>query len=333
MTVRVGINGLGRIGRCIIRALIEHNMWDVKIVAANATAQAFEYVNLLKYDSSHGRFNADLSADGAYLKINDNKIKIFNNKNPDEIPWHECDVDVVLECTGQFKNKKQIMGHIKAGVKRAIVSCPIDDADSTIVYGVNNHALKAEHKVISAGSCTTNALAPIIEILHKNFTIESGDMTTIHAYTNDQNLLDNRHKDPRRARACGVSMIPTSTGAAKSIGLIIPELSGKLSGSAIRVPVVNVSLIDLVCNLRQPTSVDEVNQVMQEAAKGQYKNIIEIAPTQLVSVDFNHNMHSSIFDPFETRMHGEKFLRILSWYDNEWAFACRMLDLANISRK
>jgi glyceraldehyde 3-phosphate dehydrogenase len=236
----------------------------------------------------------------------------------------------VLECTGKFTNKIDALKHIKAGAKKVIVSAPCQDADATIVYGVNNHELDEKCNVISIGSCTTNALAPIVKVLNDNVGIECGYMTTIHSYTNDQNLLDNRHKDPRRARACGLSMIPTSTGAAKAIGLVMPELAGKLSGSAIRVPTPNVSLVDLTFNASRNTTKTEINQFIVEAANKEFKNIIGVAETTMVSIDFNHNSHSSIFDPYETQIVCDKMVRVVSWYDNEWGFAVRMLDVAKL---
>lgn len=328
--VRIAINGLGRIGRCIIRAAIELNKSDIQIVAANGTAKAEDYISLIKYDSVHGTYQGDITLDGDYINIGNHKIKILSEPNPELIPWDKLGVDVVLECTGKFTNKIDALKHIKAGAKKVIVSAPCQDADATIVYGVNNHALDEKCNVISIGSCTTNALAPIVKVLNDNVGIECGYMTTIHSYTNDQNLLDNRHKDPRRARACGLSMIPTSTGAAKAIGLVMPELAGKLSGSAIRVPTPNVSLVDLTFNASRNTTKTEVNQFIVEAANKEFKNIIGVAETTMVSIDFNHNPHSSIFDPYETQIVCDKMVRVVSWYDNEWGFAVRMLDVTKL---
>lgn len=328
--VRIAINGLGRIGRCIIRAAIELNRSDIQIVAANGTAKAEDYISLIKYDSVHGTYQGDITLDGDYINIGNHKIKILSEPNPELIPWDKLGVDVVLECTGKFTNKIDALKHIKAGAKKVIVSAPCQDADATIVYGVNNHALDEKCNVISIGSCTTNALAPIVKVLNDNVGIECGYMTTIHSYTNDQNLLDNRHKDPRRARACGLSMIPTSTGAAKAIGLVMPELAGKLSGSAIRVPTPNVSLVDLTFNASRNTTKTEINQFIVEAANKEFKNIIGVAETTMVSIDFNHNPHSSIFDPYETQIVCDKMVRVVSWYDNEWGFAVRMLDVTKL---
>ena len=328
--VRVAINGLGRIGRCIIRAAIELNKADIQIVAANGTAKPEDYVSLIKYDSVHGTYQGDITCEGDYLHIGKHKIQILSQSNPELIPWDKLDVDIVLECTGKFTNKSDAAKHIKAGAKKVIVSAPCQDADATIVYGVNNHVLNKNCDVISIGSCTTNALAPIVKVLNDNVGIECGYMTTIHSYTNDQNLLDNRHKDPRRARACALSMIPTSTGAAKAIGLVMPELAGRLSGSAIRVPTPNVSLVDLTFNASRNTTKAEINQFISEAAAKKFKNVIGIAETTMVSIDFNHNPHSSIFDPYETQVVCDKMVRVVSWYDNEWGFAARMLDIAKL---
>jgi glyceraldehyde 3-phosphate dehydrogenase len=328
--VRIAINGLGRIGRCIIRAAIELNKSDIQIVAANGTAKAEDYISLIKYDSVHGTYQGDITLDGDYINIGNHKIKILSEPNPELIPWDKLGVDIVLGCTGKFTNKIDALKHIKAGAKKVIVSAPCQDADATIVYGVNNHELDEKCNVISIGSCTTNALAPIVKVLNDNVGIECGYMTTIHSYTNDQNLLDNRHKDPRRARACGLSMIPTSTGAAKAIGLVMPELAGKLSGSAIRVPTPNVSLVDLTFNASRNTTKTEINQFIVEAANKEFKNIIGVAETTMVSIDFNHNSHSSIFDPYETQIVCDKMVRVVSWYDNEWGFAVRMLDVAKL---
>jgi glyceraldehyde 3-phosphate dehydrogenase len=328
--IRLAINGLGRIGRCIIRAAAELNKSGIEIVAANGTTKPEDYISLLKYDSVHGTYNNEIKCENGYIHIGKNKIKILSETNPELIPWDKLNVDIVLECTGKFTNKLDASKHLKAGAKKVIVSAPCQDADATIVYGVNNQALTKECEVISIGSCTTNALAPIAKILNDNIGIEDGYMTTIHSYTNDQNLLDNRHKDPRRARACALSMIPTSTGAAKAIGLVIPELSGKLGGSAVRVPTPNVSLIDFVFNAKRNTNKNEINQYIAEAAKSSFKDIIAITETTLVSIDFNHNPHSSIFDPFETQVINNKLVRVVSWYDNEWGFAVRMIDVAKL---
>jgi glyceraldehyde 3-phosphate dehydrogenase len=328
--VRVAINGLGRIGRCIIRAAIELNKSDIHIVAANGTVKSEDYVSLLKYDSVHGIYQGDITCEKDFIYIGKHKIQILSEPNPELIPWDRLNVDIILECTGKFTNKNDALKHIKAGAKKVIVSAPCKDADATIVYGVNNHVLNKNCDVISIGSCTTNALAPIVKILNENVGIECGYMTTIHSYTNDQNLLDNRHKDPRRARACALSMIPTSTGAAKAIGIVLPELDGKLAGSAIRVPTPNVSLVDLTFNAMRKTTKLEINQFIIDAANKEFKNIVGVTETTMVSIDFNHNSNSSIFDPYETQVVLDKMVRVVSWYDNEWAFAVRMLDVAKL---
>lgn len=328
--IKIAINGLGRIGRCIIRAAVELEKTGIKIVAANGTTNPEDYVALIKYDSVHGTYRGDIKCEDGYIHIGSHKIKIFAERNPEDLPWQDLDIDVVMECTGKFTNKEDAGKHLKAGAKKVIVSAPCQDADATIVYGVNNCALTKDLDVISIGSCTTNALAPIAKVLNDNIGIENGYMTTIHSYTNDQNLLDNRHKDPRRARACALSMIPTSTGAAKAIGLVIPELSGKLLGSAIRVPTANVSLVDLTFNATRDVTREEVNQHIAKAAKTEFKDIIEVVEAPLVSIDFNHNPHSSIFDHYETAVVGKRLVRVAIWYDNEWGFAARMLDVAKM---
>ncbi len=328
--IRIGINGLGRIGRCIIRAAAELNKSGIEIIAANGTSKAQDCLFLIKYDSVHGTYHGEIKAENDYIYIGKHKIKMLSQLNPGLIPWGDLGVEVVLECTGQFTNKADASKHLNGGAKKVIVSAPCREADATIVYGVNNQALTNDCKVISIGSCTTNALAPIAKVLNDNIGIECGYVTTIHSYTNDQNLLDNRHKDIRRARACALSMIPTSTGVAKTIGLVLPELAGKLSGSAIRVPTPNVSMIDFTFNASRNTSKDEVNQFIINAANNKLKDVLSVAETTLVSIDFNHNPHSSIFDQYETQVVCNKMVRVVSWYDNEWGFTARMLDVAKL---
>lgn len=331
MKIRIAINGLGRIGRALIRAIIELDYQDIEIVAANGPASIDDHAHLLKYDSIHGLFNANIEViDQNYLQINQQKIKILAIKEPSQLPWSALGVDIVLECSGKFNTKQQAIAHLRAGAKRVLVSAPCEDADSTIIYQVNNQALKANHRIISVGSCTTNALAPLLKVLHDNLVVESAFMTTIHSYTNDQNILDASHKDLRRARAGCLSMIPTSTGAAKAIGLVIPELDKKIDGAAIRVPTPNVSLIDLSFNVTKPTSKVIINELMKVASKSQLSKVLAIAPNHTVSVDFNHNSYSSIFDPSETKVINQNFGRIISWYDNEWGFSVRMLDVLRL---
>jgi glyceraldehyde 3-phosphate dehydrogenase len=332
MTIKIGINGLGRIGRCVIRALCEYNVSDIEIVAANSSQSAESYVNLLKYDSLHGRFPGDINAKDGEIYIGKHIIKMINERDPVNIPWGKLGVDVVIECTGKFTAHKDASKHIQAGAKKVLISAPSDDADVTIVYGVNNNQLNSNHNIVSVGSCTTNAIAPLAKILNDEIGIKEGYLTTVHAYTNDQNVLDNSHKDPRRARAASLSMIPTSTGAAKAIGKVLPELSGKLSGSAIRVPVPNVSLIDFTFNAEKKVDAEQVNAIVEKAAKGKMLGVIEFAKDKLVSIDFNHTPYSTIFDPYETKVINN-MVRILSWYDNEWGYANRMVDVTKLMKK
>lgn len=330
MAIKVGINGLGRIGRCVLRALYETGSKDFELVAVNGPAPIETHVHLLKYDSVHGRFGTKLEAAGSNLLIAGKKVALTHHKDPTQIPWGSQGVDVVLECSGKFNKRAEAAKHLEGGAKRVLISAPAEDADSTIVYGVNNSMLKKEHQVISVGSCTTNALAPVAKVLHDAFGIESGFMTTIHAYTGDQNLVDNSHKDLRRARSAAMSMIPTSTGAAKTIGLIIPELKGKLDGIAIRVPVPNVSLVDLSFTTTKAASKEAINEALNNASETEaLKDILHISRRPLVSIDYTHTPYSSIVDITGTYMTG-KLGRVASWYDNEWGFSCRMLDVARL---
>ena len=330
MSIKIAINGLGRIGRCILRAIFESQRQnEFEIVAVNGPASIEEHVHLLKYDSVHGIFIGDIVAENNHIIINGHRIKLQQERDLKKLDWQN--VDILLECTGRFNDKREALAHIESGkAKKVIVSAPCAGADSVIVYGVNNQALHSDHQVISIGSCTTNCLAPIAKILNDHIGIESGFMTTIHSYTNDQRILDGSHKDLRRARAAGLSMIPSSTGAAKALGLVLPELAGKLDGSAVRVPTPNVSMIDLCFAANRDTSIDEINQLIREQANGSMKNIVEVAAAPLVSTDFNHNPHSAIFDPFETKVINKRFCRVIAWYDNEWGFSNRMLDVAKL---
>lgn len=332
MSVNIAVNGLGRIGRCVIRAIIERNDSDVNLVAINGTGELEQYAHLLKYDSVHGIFPYEVKTEGNNLLIGSHKIKYLSHRSPSSIPWDENDIDIVLECTGKFKDKKDVQQHIDAGAKKVIISAPSPNPDATIVYGVNHNILKDSDRIVSVGSCTTNALAPVVKVINDAFTIEQGYMTTIHAYTNDQTIIDNRHSDPRRARACGLSMIPTSTGAAKAIGIVLPELAGKLSGSAIRVPTPNVSMVDLTMTLKKEVSEKEINDVILQKSKEDMRGVLAVAETKLVSIDFNHNPHSSIFDPYETHVN-KSLVRVVSWYDNEWGFSNRMIDVAKLMAK
>ncbi|WP_341808813.1 type I glyceraldehyde-3-phosphate dehydrogenase [Wolbachia endosymbiont (group E) of Neria commutata] len=357
MTIRVGINGLGRIGRSVLRAIFEVEKYSkqIEVVAVNGSLSAEQHAHLIKYDSVHGKFNGEIyfSESENWLSINGRKFSLFRERSPENIPWN---VDVVLECTGAFNKNSEAMRH---NAEKVIVSAPVADSDVTIVYGVNDHMLKKEHKVISAGSCTTNCLAPIVQVLHSNVGIKSGFMTTIHAYTNDQNILDGNHKDLRRARACGLSMVPTTTGAAKTIGYIIPELKGKIDGTAIRVPVSNVSMVDFKFTTDKKVTVQEINEMFKRSSmsfqhvmlesraeekawipvpstgmtkNSPISNILSVCEEPLVSIDFVHNPYSAVVDLTGTYITGD-ICRVAAWYDNEWAFSLRMLDIALLLRK
>lgn len=328
MAVKIGVNGIGRIGRCVIREWVESGRKDVEIVAMNFRNNPEQKALMLKYDSTHGRLKEDVSFDDNHITIGKHKIRTFHGNTPAEIDWSEAGVDVVLECTGVFLKKEQALGHIKGSVKKVLVSAPSPDADATIVHKVNDAALKPEHKVISVGSCTTNCLAPVAKVLHHTVGIERGFMTTIHAFTNDQNLLDNNHKDNRRARTAGASMIPTTTGAAKALGLVLPELKGKLDGTSVRVPVQNVSLVDLKFDAGRDTTKEEINEAIKKASEGAMKGVLGYNTMPLVSIDFNHTTESSIFDATQTFVVDGRFVRVAAWYDNEWGFSTRMLDVA-----
>jgi len=333
MTIRIAINGMGRIGRCVTRAIFEQNYSDVELVAVNASAPMETLVHILKYDSVHGTFNFDVSSQGDELVINGKKIKVVGERDPKKLPWKDLKVDVVFECTGAFTKQAEAAQHIEAGAKKVIISAPAkEDSVKTIVYGVNHDKLTKDDHVLSVGSCTTNCLAPVVKALNDAIGIEKGFMTTIHAYTNDQNIVDNPHKDLRRARACAMSMIPTSTGAAKAIGLVLPELKGKLDGGAIRVPTPNVSMVDLNFLAKRETTKEEVNEVMKRAAE-KMKGVLRIVEVPLVSIDFNHSTHSSCFDVTQTKVLGGNMVKVCSWYDNEWAFSLRMLDVATLISK
>lgn len=330
MTIKIAINGYGRIGRNILRALYEGEYKNkIKIVAINDMGDVTTNAHLTQYDSTHGKFHGQVSTQGNDLVVNGDAIKVFRERDPSKLPWGQLGIDVVLECTGIFTSKEKAMVHIKSGAKKVIISAPGgDDVDATIVYGVNHDTLKAEHQVISNASCTTNCLAPLAKILHQSIGIESGLMTTIHAYTNDQVLVDSYHSDLRRARSATQSMIPTKTGAASALGLVLPELKGKLDGFAMRVPTLNVSIVDLSFISRQKTSPEEVNNLLKKASEGEMKGIIAYNTAPLVSVDFNHHSASSIFDATQTKVIGN-LVKILSWYDNEWGFSNRMLDVTS----
>ena len=328
MTIRVAINGLGRIGRCIVRAAHELKKENIEIVAVNGPAAIDSHVHLLKYDSVHGVFPHVEKIDENTIKVGEQVIAVSCEYDPEKLPWKELNIDVVMECTGKFKTKEDALKHITAGAKKVIISAPGENVDATIVYGVNNEVLKKDQQVISIGSCTTNCLAPVAKVLQDGIGIERGFMTTVHAYTNDQNLMDNRHGDLRRARAAALSLIPSSTGAAKAIGVVLPQLAGKLDGTAIRVPTPNVSFVDLTFDASKPTSVSEINTLIEKAAKGSMKGVLDMVTEPLVSIDFNHNPHSSSFDASGTKVVDGTFCRVAAWYDNEWGFSVRMLDVA-----
>jgi glyceraldehyde 3-phosphate dehydrogenase len=326
MTIRIAINGFGRIGRNVLRALYENNYRSqLQVVAINDLGAAETNAHLLKYDSVHGRFNADVSHDAESLTVNGDRIAITALRNPEELPWKDHRVDVVFECTGLFTKRDKAAAHLKAGARKVIISAPSPDADAMIVYGVNHETLSAEHDIISNASCTTNCLAPVVEALHKTIGIESGLMTTIHSYTNDQKLSDVYHSDLYRARSATQSMIPTKTGAAAAIGKVIPELEGKLDGLAVRVPTINVSLVDFGFIASRETTADEVNEAVKAAAE--QNPVLGYNVEKLVSVDFNHNALSSIYDANHTRVLG-RHVKVMAWYDNEWGFSNRMLDNA-----
>ena len=327
MTVRVAINGYGRIGRNVLRAHYEGGKKnDIQIVAINDLGDAKSNAHLTRYDTAHGKFPGTVEVDGDHMIVNGDKIRVFAQRNPAEIPWGELNIDVVLECTGFFTTKEKASAHLKGGAKKVIISAPGGkDVDATIVYGVNHGVLKAADTVISNASCTTNCLAPLVKPLHEKIGLVNGLMTTIHAYTNDQVLTDVMHEDLRRARSATMSQIPTKTGAASAVGLVLPELNGKLDGYAIRVPTINVSIVDLSFIAARDTTVDEVNAIMKEASEGALKGILGYNVDPLVSVDFNHNPASSTFDSTLTKVSG-RLVKVSSWYDNEWGFSNRMLD-------
>jgi glyceraldehyde 3-phosphate dehydrogenase (phosphorylating) len=328
MSIKVAINGYGRIGRNILRAHYEDGKkHDIQIVALNDLGNAETNAHLTRYDTAHGKFPGKVQVDGDAMVVNGDRIKVLAVRNPAELPWGNLGVDVVLECTGLFTSKEKAGAHLKGGAKKVIISAPGGkDVDATIVYGVNHKSLKSNYTVISNASCTTNCLAPMAKVLHEKVGIVQGLMTTVHAYTNDQVLTDVYHEDLRRARAATMSMIPTKTGAAAAVGLVLPELNGKLDGFAIRVPTINVSIVDLSFTAARSTSVEEVNAVMKSAAEGELKGILEYNNGPLVSVDFNHNPASSIFDATLTKVSGGTLVKALAWYDNEWGFSNRMLD-------
>jgi len=328
MSVKVAINGFGRIGRNILRSIIENKNDNIKVVGINDLGPIETNAHLLKYDSVHGILNRDVIINGSDLDVGTGPIKVTSERNPENLPWKELDVDVVLECTGIFTSKEKAQQHITAGAKKVLISAPASGADLTVVYGVNHKKISSEHQILSNASCTTNCLAPLAYVLNKSIGIENGFMTTIHSYTGDQPTLDTMHSDLYRARAAAANMIPTSTGAAKAVGLVLPELDGKLDGVAIRVPTQNVSVVDFKFNSKKETSIEEINEAIKIASENELKNILSFNDKKLVSSDFNHNPSSSIFHSDQTKVMNKKFVRILSWYDNEWGFSNRMCDTA-----
>jgi glyceraldehyde 3-phosphate dehydrogenase len=328
MTIKIAINGLGRIGRCSFRAILE-NPDKFELVAINAPAKTDFLIHLLKYDSVHGRINHNISNINENIAVDGKEIKTSHERDLNKVNW--SDVDIVLECTGKFKDSASCNLHLQNGAKKVIISAPTNDESiKTIIYGVNENIITKNDDILSIGSCTTNCLAPITKILHDQLTITKGFVTTIHAYTNDQNLTDGSHKDMRRARAAAVSMIPTSTGAAKAISKVIPDLAGKLDGTAIRVPTSNVSMIDFCFVTQNKTTAAEINQIIKKSITGNLKNVLSYCDEELVSIDFNHTIYSSIFDATATKTLNDDFIRIAAWYDNEWGFTQRMLDIAAI---
>ncbi len=328
MSVKVAINGFGRIGRNILRSIIENKNNNIRVVGINDLGPIETNAHLLKYDSVHGILNRDVIINGSDLDVGTGPIKVTSERNPENLPWKELDVDVVLECTGIFTSKEKAQQHITAGAKKVLISAPASGVDLTVVYGVNHKKISSEHQILSNASCTTNCLAPLAYVLNKSIGIENGFMTTIHSYTGDQPTLDTMHSDLYRARAAAANMIPTSTGAAKAVGLVLPELDGKLDGVAIRVPTQNVSVVDFKFNSKKETSIEEINETIKIASENELKNILSFNDKKLVSSDFNHNPSSSIFHSDQTKVMNKKFVRILSWYDNEWGFSNRMCDTA-----
>jgi len=328
MTVRVAINGFGRIGRLVLRAIVESKRRDIVVVGVNDLGPVDTNAHLLRYDSVHGAFPGPVTTDVENMVVDGHKIRVTAIRNPADLPHKELGVDIALECTGIFTSKEKASAHLGAGAKRVLISAPADGVDLTVVYGVNHDKLTHEHKVVSNASCTTNCLAPVAKVMHEAIGISQGFMTTIHSYTNDQPVLDQLHKDLYRARAAALSMIPTSTGAAKAVGLVLPELKGKLDGVAVRVPTPNVSLVDFKFTAKRATNVDEINAAAKAAARGALKGILDIVEAPLVSSDFNHNPASSSFCLDQTKVVDGTFVRVMSWYDNEWGFSNRMADVA-----
>lgn len=337
MVVKVAINGFGRIGRLVLRSLIESERSGIQVVAINDLSDLSDAMHLLKYDTVHGKLKHNIEVSTVdntnEITISNQKIQYIQEPNPSRLPWGKLNIDIVMECSGRFTSKEACEDHLQAGASKVLVSAPCKNADITVVYGVNHDKIQKKHQIISNASCTTNCLAPIIKILHDNFTVKNGYMTTIHSYTSDQRIVDSSHSDLRRARAGASNMIPTSTGAAKAIGLVLPEMQGKLEGSSVRVPTPNVSLVDFVCNLEKEASVKDVNSVVANASKSFLQGVVAYCDEPLVSSDFCHHPASSIFDSMQTQIVDKTLTRILTWYDNEWGFSNRMLDTSMIIAK
>ena len=331
MTIKVGINGLGRIGRCVARAIIEEGYDDIQLVAANGSAKNADHAHLLQYDSVHGRFQNKITFDETGIDMGKGKFIVTHERDPKNINWAELGVDVVLECTGAFNSKEAASVHLKGGAKLVLISAPAGDDCPTFVHGVNCKKLQKTDTVFSVGSCTTNGLAPVAKVLNDVFGIVSGHMTTIHAYTGSQNLVDGSSKDLRSGRAAAMSIVPNKTGAAKALGLVLPELAGKLNGTALRVPVPNVSMVDLTVVTEKPVTKDAVNAAFKEAAEGKMKGVLKVSDEPLVSIDLTHDNGSSIVDLGSTTVVGSNLVRVASWYDNEWGFSCRMLDMVRVA--
>lgn len=330
MAIRIGINGFGRIGRVVARAMMQDK--EFELVHINDLTDTKTLAHLLKYDSVHGSLKNDIKAQEGAIVVDGKNISVSAIKDPAELPWKDKNVDIVFECTGIFTEREKAERHLKAGAKKVLISAPAKGEDITVVFGVNHEMIKPDHKIVSNGSCTTNCLAPLAKVLNDHFKIQWGQMMTVHSYTNDQQVLDLPHKDLRRARAAAVSMIPTSTGAAKAISLVLPELKGKIQGMSVRVPTPNVSLVDLTVMLEKPTTVEEVNKVLKEAAAGPLKGVLAFSEEPLVSIDYNGNTASSTIDSLTTTMSGDRMLKVLSWYDNETGFSNRMLDIAKLMK-
>ena len=333
MAIKLAINGFGRIGRLVLRAIIESNRKDVKVIAINDLGTPDSNAHLLQYDSVHGILPQKVRATKSTINAGKGPIKIFSERNPEDLPWKDLNIDIVMECTGIFTSREKAKFHLNAGAKKVLISAPSNDADITVVYGVNHNKIRKRHKIISNASCTTNCLAPVAKVINRLCGINQGYMTTVHAFTGDQSILDVLHSDPRRARAASQSIIPASTGAAKAVGLVLPELQGRLDGTAVRIPTPNVSMIDLVFNAKKKTDIESINNAMIRASRKELKGVLAVENRPLVSIDFNHNPHSSIFDLTQTQVIKGKLGRVLSWYDNEWGFANRMSDTASVVGK